>query len=143
MTGGDDEGSAIVEFVFLAVLMLVPIVYLVLVLGRVQAGALAVEQGVREAGRAFVSAGDEQSAMPRAYAAATIAYRDQGFGGPTRDELSVECRATPCLTAEARVVVHGSVTVDLPGVPRFLAGVLPLHVTVRATHTATVDAFAR
>ena len=77
-----EEGSALIEFVFLAVLMLVPIVYLIVALGRIQAGALAVEQGVREAGRAFVTAPGRAVAPARARAAMTLAYRDQGFDPP-------------------------------------------------------------
>lgn len=137
-----DEGSALVEFVVLAVLMLVPIVYLVLALGRIQAGALAVEQGVREAGRAFVTAPDEASATGRPRAAARLAYGDEGFGGPAPDELTFSCSAQPCLTAGARVRVTGSLTVVLPGVPRFLVRAVPLQVRLRATHIATVDRFA-
>src|SRR4051794_3589223 len=49
--GDGEEGSALVEFVFLAVVMLVPIVYLIVTLARIQAGTLAVEQASREAGR--------------------------------------------------------------------------------------------
>jgi Flp pilus assembly protein TadG len=137
-----DEGSALVEFVFLAVLMLVPIVYLVVALGRIQAGALAVEQGAREAGRAFVTAPDEASAGARARAAAALAYGDQGFGGPAPGELTISCSARPCLTAGARVRVSGSLTVVLPGVPRFLVHAVPLEVRLRAIHVATVDRFA-
>ena len=37
--GRADQGRAIVEFVFLGVLMVVPLIYLVLILGRVQAAA--------------------------------------------------------------------------------------------------------
>ena len=53
---GAQAGSAIVEFVFLAVLMLVPLFYLVMVLARLQAGAYAVSAASREAGRAYVTA---------------------------------------------------------------------------------------
>ena len=38
---GDDRGSAVVEFVTLGVLLLVPLVYLVLAMGRVQAATYA------------------------------------------------------------------------------------------------------
>ena len=37
--GRADDGRAIVEFVFLGVLMIVPLIYLVLILGRIQAAA--------------------------------------------------------------------------------------------------------
>jgi Flp pilus assembly protein TadG len=137
-----DEGSALVEFVFLAVLMLVPIVYLIVALGRIQAGALAVEQGTREAGRAFVTAPDETIGTARAQAAGRLAYADQGFPAPAPRQLRVECTATPCLSANARVTVHGELTVVLPGVPRFLARVIPIRVTVSAVHVATVDQFS-
>ncbi len=139
---GREEGSALVEFVFLAVLMLVPIVYLVLVLGRLQAGALAVEQGTREAGRAFVTAPDQASAAGRARAAAALAYGDQGFDPAGAVDLTITCGTTPCLSAGARVRVTGVVTVVLPGVPRFLTRAVPLQVRLRATHIATVDRFA-
>jgi Flp pilus assembly protein TadG len=137
-----EEGSALIEFVFLAVLMLVPIVYLIVALGRIQAGALAVEQGVREAGRAYVTSPDERSAPTRARAAMTLAYQDQGFGPPTGDQLSLTCSATPCLSPNGRVSVHGSITVVLPGVPGFLAKVIPVQVRLDATHVATVDEFS-
>lgn len=139
--GSGDEGSALIEFVFLAVLMLVPIVYLIVALGRIQAGALAVEQASREAGRAFVTAPVAQSSS-RALAAATLAYRDQGFTAPGGRDLSIECAADPCRTPNARVVVRARLTVTLPGVPGFLSHVIPVQVTVAASHVATVDAFA-
>ncbi len=141
-TGGGDEGSAIIEFVFLAMLMLVPIVYLVVALGRIQAGALAVEQGAREAGRAFVTADDDPSGAARARAAAALAYQDQGFAAPGADQLSVTCDGTPCLRADGRVTVHSTITVVLPGVPRFVSDVIPVQVTLRATHVSTVDRFS-
>lgn len=141
-TVGREEGSAIVEFVFLAVLMLVPIVYLIVALGRIQAGALAVEQAAREAGRAFVTAPDERNAAARAQVAAALAYRDQGFAGPGPGQLVVDCAATPCLTANARVSVRAWITVVLPGVPRFLSHAIPVQMTLTATHVSTVDEFA-
>ena len=51
-----EEGSAIVEFVFLAVLLLIPLIYLTMMIARVQAGSYAVAHAAREAGRAFVTA---------------------------------------------------------------------------------------
>jgi hypothetical protein len=139
---GVDGGSAIIEFVFLAVLMLVPIVYLIVALSRLQAGALAVEQGVREGGRAFVTAPDDAHAGARARIAAALAYADQGFAAPGPDQLAVACSASPCLSANGRVTVRGSITVVLPGVPGFLAKLIPVQVTLTATHVATVDEFA-
>jgi len=76
---GRDEGRAIVEFVFLGVLLLVPLVYLVLVIARVQAAAFAVSTAAREAGRAFTTARHDADAYPRAQAAAGISFEDYGL----------------------------------------------------------------
>ncbi len=114
-SASNDEGSAIIEFVFLAVLMLVPIVYLIVALGRIQAGALAVEQGAREAGRAFVTAPDETSGAARAQTAAALAFHDQGFAGPYDGQLTLSCSAAPCLTGDGRVTVDAQITVRAAG----------------------------
>jgi RES domain-containing protein len=136
-----DAGSAIVEFCLLAVLLLVPIVYLTLALGRIQAGAFAAQGAAREAGRAFVTATDEASAQGRADAAAALAFADQGFSEPSQVGIDVTCAASPCLTPDERVVVRSRVLVVLPGVPRLVDRFFPARVEVTARHVSTVDRF--
>ena len=135
-----DGGSAIVEFVFLAVLMLVPVVYLVLTLGRLQAAAFAAQGAAREAGRAFVTARDESAGRERADAAAAIAFEDQGFIDQRLIGLQVDC-ASACLAPDARVVIRTSVQVPLPALPRLVDRFLPARIEVTASHVATVDRF--
>jgi hypothetical protein len=135
-----DEGSAVVEFVVLGVLLLVPVVYLVVTLGRLQAASFAADGGARAAGRAFVTAADEADGAQRAAAAVRLALLDHGFPA-SDDALRLECSARPCLTPDATVAARVSVEVVLPGVPEALDAVLPTHVTVRSTHVAAVDAF--
>jgi Flp pilus assembly protein TadG len=134
-----EGGSAVVEFVFLAVLMLIPLIYLVMTLGRLQAGAYAVSAAAREAGRAYTTATTQADAERRAEAAAAIAFEDQGFGDTGR--LSLACDGTPCLRAEGRVEVTTVVTVPLPLVPSFARDVVPLEVPLSASHVAVVDRF--
>jgi hypothetical protein len=135
-----DEGSALVEFVTLGVLVLLPVVYLVVTLGRIQAASFATDGGARAAARAFVAAPDAAAASASAGAAVRLALLDQGFGaGP--DAVAVECSEQPCLTPGGRVVVRVSVDVVLPGVPAALDAIVPTHVTIRSTQVATVDAF--
>lgn len=134
-----EQGSAIIEFVFLGVLMMVPLVYLVMSVGRVQAGSYAVTTAAREAGRAFVTAGTGEDPARRAEAAAAIAFADQGFGG--RGSLGISCSATPCLTPEARVETHARVAVPLPLVPAFARDVVPLEIPLSASHLSVVDRF--
>lgn len=136
---GKERGSAIVEFVFLSVVMMVPLIYLVLMLARLQAGAYAVSGAAREAGRAYVTATAGQQAQARAEAAAGVAFADHGFAGI--GVLRLSCDGSPCLRPDGRVTVVAEVSVPLPFVPAFVADVIPTSVPMTATHVATVDRF--
>lgn len=136
---GAQAGSAIVEFVFLAVLMMVPLFYLVMVLARLQSGAYAVSAASREAGRAYVTAQVPAQAPARAHSAAGLAFADQGFEGEGRIEIS--CDGTPCLRPEGRVQITASISVPMPLIPAFFSGIVPMRIPVSATHVATVDRF--
>lgn len=139
-----DEGSAIVEFLGLAVLLLVPLVYLVVALARLQAASFAVEAAARDGARSVSSAPDPTTGAERAEATALLALSDQGLARPQdpKPEVTVQCSATPCLTPEARVTVQVRVEVVLPGVPVFLDRVIPARMPVQATGTAVVDRYA-
>jgi hypothetical protein len=128
-----------VEFVFLAVLLMVPLFYLVMLLARLQAGAYAVSGAAREAGRAYTTARVPAQAPARAEAAAGVAFSDQGFDG--LGAVTIACAGDPCLRPDGRVVVTARVTVPLPLVPSVFAGVLPTSIPISATHVATVDRF--
>ena len=135
----DEQGSAVVEFVVLAVLMLIPLVYLVLMMARLQAGSYAVTHAAREAGRAFVTAQSGEVATARAQAAARVAFDDHSMDDLGR--LVVVCDGTPCLRPDARVETTATVRVPLPLVPAFAQHVVPLSVPVSASHVSTVDRF--
>jgi Flp pilus assembly protein TadG len=135
----DESGTAVVEFVVLAVLLLIPLIYLVMVMARLQAGSYAVSQAAREAGRAFVTADSGDAAGARAEAAARIAFLDHSFQDVGR--LSVACDGTPCLRPDGRVETTATVQVPLPLVPAFVREVVPLSVAVSASHLSTVDRF--
>ena len=135
-----ERGSALVEFVFLAVLVMVPLFYLVMTLSRLQAGAYAASTAAREAGRAYVTAGSDRDAEGRAHAAARVSFEDQGFRDDEA-ELTVGCDGSPCLRPEGRVRVSVRVMVPLPLIPSFARAVVPLEVPVTATHLAVVDRF--
>lgn len=130
-----------VEFVSLGVLLLVPLVYLVLTLARVQAAAFAADGAARAAARAFVRADDEASARALALAAVRLGLRDQGFDDDPASAAELTCTGAPCLTPQGRVRVQVTVRVVLPGLPAVLGRAVGAQVTVRAEHTAVVDAF--
>lgn len=133
----DEQGSAVIEFVFLTIVVLIPLIYLVLTVGRVQAGTYAVTQAAREAGRAFVTSEVADLAPARAQAAADIAFADFGFSG----RLDLGCDGSPCLRPEGRITTRAEISVPLPLVPDFARSVVPLELPVSATSVATVDRF--
>ena len=134
-----DSGRAIVEFLVVGLLVLVPVVYFVVTLSRVQAAAFAVSTASREAGRAFTTATTEDSAYARAEAAARISFQDYEFGADGTVGLS--CDGAPCLRPQGRVEAVATVNVRLPLLPDLLSGAMPAVLPVSATHVATVDRF--
>nr|WP_227581140.1 pilus assembly protein [Cellulomonas xiejunii] len=139
--GDGDAGSALVEFLGISLVLLVPIVYLVLVLGRIQAATFAAEGAAREAARVYVAADDAEQGTLRAVTAVGIALVDQGFVDDPADALVVRCSADPCLTPGAEVAATVQVRVPLPFVPTFVGDVVPLEVPVTAERVAPVDTF--
>lgn len=142
--GGDgadtQAGSAIIEFVFLAVLMIVPLFYLVMVLARLQAGAYGVSAAAREAGRAYVTSEGQAYASQRAHSAAGLAFADQGFDDH-EGRIEISCPMAPCLRPAGRITITARVWVPMPLVPAFFSEIVPTRVQVTATHVATVDRF--
>jgi hypothetical protein len=138
--GTADAGNAIVEFLGVALVLLVPVVYLVLILGRIQAASFAVDGAAREAARAVVTAPDAETATQRAAAAVALALGDQGFEGDPADVLRVTC-SDVCLDPGTTVTVDVALDVVLPGVPGWLQGAVPLSIPVTATATSAVDTY--
>ncbi|MFC3689284.1 pilus assembly protein [Aquipuribacter hungaricus] len=136
-----DEGSAVVEFVTVGVLMLVPVVYLVVAVAGVQAAAFATESAAREAARIVVTTTDEGLSEDRVVAAVGWALRDQGIDADPARAATVVCAARPCLTPGADVAVTVRVEVPLPALPAGVSRVVPLVVPVSATHTQVVGEF--
>jgi hypothetical protein len=135
-----EDGTAVVEFLGVAVVLLVPVVYLVLVLAQLQAALFAVEGAAREASRVLVTAPDDVVAG-RTLAAVGLAFSDQGLdpsaaAGAVQVTCEVDCRA-PGTT----ITVEVSTTVPLPLVPGFLRASVPAEIPVAATVTAPVDDF--
>ena len=125
MTG--EDGSASVEFVTVAVVLMVPLVYVLLTVFAVQRAAFAVTNAAREAGRAYVTAPSGNTADARAQAAADLALADQLPGAP-RADLALDGTLDP----GTAVTVTVTYDVAVLGVGRF---------PVTATHVATVDRY--
>ncbi len=150
----DDDGSAIVEFLGMALLLLIPLVYLVVTLSRIQAAAYGAEYSARESARGAVVSGvasresganlDQALAVARRHGEAIVDLAVEDFGfDPKRDATTTfACTPTPCLAPGSDIVATVRITVDLPGVPGFARGWLPLQVTVQSSSASAVDGYA-
>jgi hypothetical protein len=123
-----ERGSALIEFVFVALVVFVPVVYIVAGFSAVQRGVFASTAAAREAGRAIGTAPDPVTGQERALRAAQLAVEDQdveatdlqlAFVGP-----GASCDAgagyTPTLTPGEEFSVCITVTVRIPLLPEFI-----------------------
>jgi hypothetical protein len=138
--GGPDAGNAIVEFVYLAVLLMVPLVYVLLTVFRVQSAAFAVSSAAREAGRVYATSGSVDDAGPRALAAAGIVMADSHLSLSPGD-LRITCSASRCLQPGSRIEVAMTHQVALPLVPHFLSARAPASIRVTSHHLEVVDRY--
>jgi hypothetical protein len=136
-----DAGSALVEFVGLAALLLVPICYLVLIAGSVERTAFAAASAARAAGRAYVTAGSDALGRERAALAAQLALSDAGVP-TTPGELSIACGSC-AYTPGSYVTVTIHVDVPMPGLAAaFCTGQRCLaSIPVTAHHVERIDCF--
>ena len=118
LRGRDESGSAVVEFVWLGILLLVPLVWILLSVFEVQRGAFAVSAAARAAGRAYALAPDEATARQRATEAARLTLQDQGAPDMPL-EVQVRCSLGPgqCLAGTSVVTVTIRSGVQLPMMP--------------------------
>jgi Flp pilus assembly protein TadG len=123
-----EGGSAIVEFVFIALVVFVPLVYLVAGFSAVQRGVFAATEAAREAGRAMGTAPDPVTGQARAQAAVAIAVADQSVQA-TDVALAYAPVGAGCagVTGYAPVLAPGeeftvcvTVTVRIPLLPEFI-----------------------
>ena len=137
---GSDDGNAIVEFVYLAVLLMVPLVYVLLTVFRVQGAAYAVSSAAREAGRVYATADVMDEAGPGALVAARIVMSDSKLSLSEKD-LRISCSSDPCLSPGSRVNVVIVYDVSLPLLPRLFDGRSLATVQVTSRHLEVVDRY--
>lgn len=119
----DEAGNAVVEFIWLGLILLVPLVYILIGVFDVQRGAFGVNSAARAAGRAFTLADDVKQAESRAREAARVALDDQGMRGPF--SLTIDCSPRPCLSPGSVTTVRVTTQVVLPLAPDVFGGGRP------------------
>ena len=126
--GDGERGSALVEFVFIALVVFVPLIYIVAGFSAVQRGVFASTAAAREAGRAIATAPDPTIGQQRALRAAQLAVEDQSvdatdvrvaYVGPGASCAS-GAGYSPTLLPGEEFSVCVTVTVRIPFLPQFI-----------------------
>jgi hypothetical protein len=123
-----ERGSAIVEFVFIALVVFVPLVYVVAGFAAVQRGVFAANAAAREAGRALGTAPDLATGQARAEAAVRLAVEDQSVEAtdvvlayaPAGSGCAAAGAYSPSLSPGEEFSVCVTVTVRVPLLPDFI-----------------------
>lgn len=137
----DERGTAVVELVWLGILLIVPLLWIVVALFEVQGGAFAVSSAARSAGRSFALAPDDAAGQRAAEAAARQALDDQGLDDVAVD-VDVSCTPYPtsCHSGTSVITVRVASRVVLPLMPDFLGSEKPSF-ALDATHTVPIGRY--
>jgi Flp pilus assembly protein TadG len=137
----DDRGSALVELVWLGIILLVPLIWIVVSVFEVQRGAYAVSAAARAAGRAYALADDDGSGRAAAQAVMARTLADQGVEGMT-GSLAVTCSPYPgsCHEGTSVVTIRVDSRVALPLMPEILGGGSPSF-ALDASHTVPIGTY--
>lgn len=137
----DESGSALVEFSWLAIILLVPLIWVVLSVFEVQRGAFATSAAARAAGRAYALAPDDATGERRARAVVEQVLADQGTRGQrARVEISCEAPGGNCHVGTAVITVRVDSGVDLPFFPAIL-GRDAATFSLDASHTVPIGQY--
>ncbi|MBA2533058.1 MAG: hypothetical protein H0V23_13310 [Nocardioidaceae bacterium] len=139
-TRHDERGSALVEFIWLGLLLLIPLVYLLLAAFDVQRASYGASAASRAAGRAFVLAPSQPVGYARAEAAALVALADQDIHGGARVAVTCVPDPTRCLSSGSLITVSVTVQQPLPVAPAVFGGSAP-SVRVVSTHVEPYGTF--
>ena len=139
MRRGDDRGTATVEFIWMSLLLLVPLVYVLIAVFDTQRAAYGVSAASRSAALAFLQSSDAVAGEHRARAAADAALADQGVEGA---DVQVTClpAASACFEPGSSVRVVVRATQRLPLTPRVLGPRLG-SIAVDSTHTESYGSY--
>lgn len=111
-----ERGDASVEFLGILVVLVIPVLYIVLAVGQVSAGAMAVDAGAREAAR--ILAEDPARESDASHAVALIV---EDFGIDAQADVASRCKE--CEVGSGVVEVRVGVRVPLPFLPAWMGSV--------------------
>lgn len=128
-----DHGNVLVEFICVAIFLLIPISQIAISVSNFAQKYLVIESTANAATRAFVVQGDDQRAQKIAAQLVRDNFRSQHIDGKVI-RLKISCSSRPCLTAGNFVTVSltGNIRIEVPILGSFRA-------PVQVSHTLEVD----
>jgi Flp pilus assembly protein TadG len=134
-----ERGAALLEFVVLGVCVLLPLVYVVLAVMKVQAASFGVTEAARQAGRAFAQADTAANGSDRANLAARLALQDQGIS-VDQAQVTINCHVGRCLSPGSSATVHVATRISLPFVPDVWSDSSMTSIEVSGEYRADIEA---
>lgn len=129
-----DEGTAVIEFIFASIVLLIPVIYLMLTLSQLQAASYATTSAAMSASR--IAARDANPSEARARAVADMHFADFGLRDAP-SSITYSCTGS-CGQAGSLVTARVVTKVSLPGFPLLFGSDRSPHITLRANHTDVV-----
>lgn len=111
-SGDVEAGNAVVEFIGVMVVIIIPALVLLIGLATTTRAQLALDDAARQSVRAFIREDSGAAAHARAHATALTAWDSRGFSEPLG--VGFSCAASPCLSPGASVSVDVSASVSVP-----------------------------
>jgi Flp pilus assembly protein TadG len=116
-----ERGNASVEFIGIAVAMMVPLAYAIIAMAQVQSAVYGINGAAQMAARAFVQATNDSTGRFAAARSAAIAGRNHGLMIAASD-VAVVCDVANCLTpgTTVRVTVRTTARISAAGFSKSL-----------------------
>lgn len=108
-----ERGSAVIEFTFLSLLLMVPLVYFIITMGQLQGGSFAVVGAADQAAKVFVAQADAAGGQAAAEQAVLLALADHGHDAANA-RIETSCAPADCMAPGSAVTVTVRLTVPLP-----------------------------
>ena len=138
------DGTALVEFTHLSLLLLIPLVYVMLLAFTVQRAAFAASAAAREAGRAYVTSSSDAVGQQRARRVVELTIADHRLDGPATLTIGAPTTlagAVPGLPPTRGVAVEVRYVVELPVFGDLFGGLNLGSIPVTGEHFATFDTY--
>lgn len=131
------DGNALVEFVVLSVVLLLPSLYLVLTLASVQSAVFAADIIARDTARIHATVQDPELAQQRSAEHTRLVLEDFGLQGS--DVVEIACSDDPCASSGGTVAATVRIPVPVPGLGPVLGQDGPI--AVSSGHSVQVDQY--